>query len=302
MNLPSPLDVHSEVAAALEAGRPVVALGSAHIAYSLPWPTNLEAAREAEAAVRHEGAVPATIAVWQGRPTIGLNAEQLEGVARGQSAFRASRRGLATAVAQGRTAATTVAANMSLAYRVGIRLVVTGGIGGVGRGSEGALDISADLIELSRIPVGVVCAGAKGILDLGRTVETLESYSVPVVGYGTDSFPAFYVRETSHPVAARVNTPAEAAKYLSAHWALDGAGVLLAQPAPAAAALDPTVYANTLLEVERQAASVRTRDLTPVLTSRLARLTRGKSLEAYKAIVAANAALAARIARELPRA
>jgi pseudouridine-5'-phosphate glycosidase len=299
MSSSSAVDVHPEVAAALASGRPVVALTSAPIAHTLPWPINLEAAREAEAAARREGAVPATIAVWQGRPTIGLAAEQLEGLARGQSAFKASRRDLATAVVQGRTAATTVAANMSLAYRAGIRLVATGGIGGVGRGSESALDISADLIELSRIPVGVVSAGAKGILDLGRTVETLESYSVPVVGYGTDSFPAFYVRATSHSVSARVNTPAEAAKYLSAHWALDGAGVLLAQPAPEGVALDPAVYASNLVEVERQVASTRTRDLTVVLTSRLARLTRGKSLQAYKAILAANAALAARVAREL---
>jgi pseudouridine-5'-phosphate glycosidase len=187
---------------------------------------------------------------------------------------------------------------MYLARRVGIRLVVTGGIGGVGR-TENAWDISADLVELSRTPVAVVCAGAKGILDLGRTVEILESYGVPVVGYGTDSFPAFYVRETSHSVSVRVNTAAEAAKVLAAHWQLDGAGVLLAQPAPARVALDPTEYADKILEVERQAASVRGKDLTPFLTSRLNRLTGGKTLEAYKAILAANAALAAAVAREL---
>jgi pseudouridylate synthase len=295
----SPLDVRPEVAEALRAGRPVVALSSSPIAYSLPWPINLETAREVEAAVRQEGAVPATIAVWEGRPTVGLSLAELEGLARGQSTFKASRRDLATAFLEGRTAATTVAANMHLARRAGIRLLVTGGIGGVGRASNAAWDISADLIELSRTPVAVVSAGAKGILDLSRTVEILESYGVPVVGYATDSFPAFYVRETSHPVAARVNTPEEAAKFLSAHWALDGAGVLLAQPASPDVALDPGHFAQNLLEVEREAASVPSKDLTPFLTTRLARLTKGKTLQAYKAILAANATLAARIARQL---
>jgi pseudouridine-5'-phosphate glycosidase len=293
------LDVRPEVAAALREGRPVVALSSAPIAHTLPWPTNLEAAREADAAVRREGAVPATLAGWRGRPTVGLAAEELEALARGQSASRAGRRDLASAVVQGRTAATTASANMCLARLAGIRLVVTGGIGGVGRGGDHVGDISDDLVELSRIPVAIVSAGAKGILNLARTVEVLESFGVPLVGYGTDSLPAFYVRQSSHPVSARVNTPAEAAKFLAAHWALDGAGVLLAQPAPADVALDPDIFAQSVLEIERQAASVHSRDLTPFLTSRLDRLTGGKTLHAYKAILAANAALAARIARHL---
>jgi pseudouridine-5'-phosphate glycosidase len=294
-----PLDVRPEAAEALRDGQPIVALSSSPIAYSLPWPINLETAREIEAAVRQEGAVPATLAVWEGRPTVGLGPAELEGLARGKSAFKASRRDLPTAILQGCTAATTVAANMYLARRAGIRLLVTGGIGGVGRTSTEAWDISADLIELSRTPVAVVCAGAKGILDLSRTVEILESYGVPVVGYATNTFPAFYVRETSHPLSARVNTPEEAATFFAAHWALDGSGVLLAQPAPADVALDPAQYANNLLEVERQAASVQSKDLTPFLTNRLARLTKGKTLQAYKAILAANATLAARIARQL---
>jgi pseudouridine-5'-phosphate glycosidase len=295
----TPLDVRPEVAAALREGRPVVALGSAPMAHSLPWPINLEAAQAAEAAVRQEGAVPATIAVWRGRPTLGLGAGELEALARGQSAFKASRRDLAAVIVQGQTTATSLGANMCLARRAGIRLVVTGGVGGVGRPGDSALDIPDDLVELSRTPVAVVSTGAKGVSDLPRTVEILESYGVPVVGYGTDSFPAFYVRETSHPVSARVDTPSDAARLLSAHWALDGAGVLFAQPAPAGLALDPNLYGQSLFEVERQAAGLRSRDLTPYLTSRLARLTQGKTLEAYKAILAANAALAARIAREL---
>jgi pseudouridylate synthase len=296
----SPLDVRPEVAAALREGRPVVALSSAPIAHSLPWPINLEAAREAEAAVRREGAVPATLAIWKGRPTIGLEAAELEGLARGQSAFKAARRDLAAAIVQGQTAATTLGANLCLARRAGIRLVVTGGVGSLGRVGEHVLDIPDDLVELSRTPVAAVSAGAKGVIDLGRTVEVLETYGVPVVGFGTDSFPAFYVRDTSHRVSVRINTPEEAAKLLAVHWALDGAGVLIAQPAPADVALDPELYGQSLMEIERQAASVRSKDLTPFLTSRLARLTANKTLEAYKAILAGNATLAARIARHLP--
>jgi pseudouridine-5'-phosphate glycosidase len=275
---PSPIDIRPEVEAALREGRPVVALGSAPTAHSLPWPINLEAAREAEAAVRREGAVPATIAVWQGRPTIGLGTAELDGLARGQSAFKAARRDLGAAIVQGQTAATTLGANLYLARRAGIRLVVTGGVGSLGRLGDHSLDIPDDLMELSRNAVAVVSAGAKGVSDLGRTVEVLETYGVPVVGFGTDSFPAFYVRQTSHAVSARVNTPADAAKLLAAHWSLDGAGVLLAHPAPADVALDPERYGPDLLDIERQAASA-----------------------AYKAILAANAALAARIAGHLTR-
>jgi pseudouridine-5'-phosphate glycosidase len=299
MQSPSVLDVRPEVAAALNEGRPVVALSSAPMAHSLPWPINLEAAREAEAAVRREGAVPATLAVWQGKPTIGLGPQELEGLAKGMSASRASRRDLATAVVQGRTVATTLSANLILANRAGIRLLVTGGVGSLARGGDQTLDVPDEFITLSRIPVAVVCAGAKGILALTRTAEILESYSVPAVGYATDSFPALYVRETSHPISARVNSPDEAARLLAAHWALDGAGVLLAQPAPPDLALDTDRYGQQLLEVEREAASVRSKDLTPFLTSRLAYFTRGKTLEAYKAILVANAGLAARIAKEL---
>jgi pseudouridine-5'-phosphate glycosidase len=272
------------------------------MAHSLPWPINLDAAREAEAAVRREGAVPATLAVWRGRPTIGLRDEELEGLARGQSASRASRRDLATAVIRGRTAGTTLSANLYLAHRAGIRLLVTGGVGSLGRAiRENALDVPDELVQLSRIPVAVVSAGAKGILALARTVEILESFSVPVVGYGTDSLPAFHVRHTSHKVSQRADTPQEAAALVAAHWSLEGAGVLFAQPAPADVALDPAIYGEQLLEVERQAASVQSKDLTPFLTSRLARLTGGKTLEAYEAILAANATLAARIALELAK-
>jgi pseudouridine-5'-phosphate glycosidase len=295
----SPLHIHPEITAALRDGRPVVALSSAPMAHSLPWPINLEAAREAEAAVRREGAVPATVAVWRGVPTVGVGPQELEGLARGQSTIKASRRDLAAVIIQGRTASPNLAANLCLAHRAGIRIVVTGGVGRLGH-HEQALDIPDDLVALSRIPMGVVSAGAKGVLALTRTAEILESYGVPVVGYGTDSLPAFYVRETSHPVSVRVNTPAEAAKLMAVHWALEGAGVLIAQPAPPDMALDTDVYGSNLLEVEQEAARVRSKDLTPFLTARLARLTNNKTLEAYKAILVANATLAARIAKHLP--
>jgi pseudouridine-5'-phosphate glycosidase len=298
MDPSSPLVVNPDVAAALREGRPVVALSSAPMAHSLPWPINLEAAREAEAAVRREGAVPATLAIWRGTPTVGVGPQELEGLARGMSTIKASRRDLAAVIMQGRTAAPSLAANLCLAHRAGIRLVVTGGVGRLGQQKE-VLDIPEDLVALSRVPVGVVSAGAKGVLALTRTAELLESYGVPVVGYGTDSLPAFYVRETSHPVSTRVNTPAEAARLMTIHWALEGAGVLIAQPAPPQMALDTDVYGSNLIEVEQEAAKVRTKDLTPFLTARLARLTGNRTLEAYKAILVANATLAARIATHM---
>ncbi len=310
MNTTLPLDVRSEAAEALRAGRPVVALESTLIAHGLPWPMNLETARAAESAVRAAGAVPATIAVWKGRPTVGLTGAELEELAHAKDVRKASRRDLAAAVAQGATAATTVAATMALARRAGIRVFATGGIGGVhpvapgfrwGQAWPQVPDVSADLTELGRTPVAVVCAGAKGILDLSGTLEVLETYSVPVVGYGTDDFPAFYVRSSGLPVAARVDSPAEAAALLAAHWALDGAGVVLAQPLPEEEALNPGALAMHLEQAERQAAEkgVRGPALTPFLLARLAELSNGATLRANLALVVANARLAAQVAAAL---
>jgi pseudouridine-5'-phosphate glycosidase len=294
-------DVHAEVADALRQGRAVVALESAGTSHGLPWPVNLETARAAEEAVRAEGAVPATLAVWKGRPTVGLEAAQLEALARGPGILKVSRRDLTAAVLHGQTAGTTVAASLYLAHHAGLRVCASGGIGGAHRGSEQSFDISSDLLELSRTPVAVVCAGAKGILDLSRTLEILESYAVPVVGYGTDKFPAFYLPQSSEPVSARVDTPQQAAAFLAAHWWLEGAGVVLAQPLPPEVALEPDDFAHGLLEAERQAAygEVRGKDLTPFLMGRLDRLTRGKTVRANQALRVANARLAARVARHL---
>jgi pseudouridine-5'-phosphate glycosidase len=302
---PSPaLDVRPEVAAAVRDGRPVVALESTAIAHGLPWPVNLETAQAVEAAVRQEGGVPATIAVWQGRPVVGLSEHELRALAQEKNVLKASRRDLGFAVAQGRTAATTVAATMFLASQAGIRLFATGGIGGAHRDPQQPWDISADLFELARTPVAVVCAGAKSILDMPRTLEILETHGVPVVGYGTDEFPAFYLRSSGEPATARVDTPAEAAALLAAHWGLNGAGVVLAQPMAAELALDSGELTTALEQVEREAASVgvRGKDLTPFLLAGLHEVTQGKTLEANRVLLVANARLAAQVARCLAEA
>jgi pseudouridine-5'-phosphate glycosidase len=296
-----PLDVRPEVADALRAGYPVVALESTLIAHGLPWPHNLETGRAAEAAVWGEGAVPATIAVWQGRATIGLNGEELEALARSKNVAKASRRDLAAAITLGRTAATTVAATMALAQHAGIRLFATGGIGGAHQAPAPAWDVSADLGELGRTPVAVVCAGAKNILDIPRTLEILETEGVPVVGYRTDDFPAFYLRSSGERVGARVESPEQAADLLQTHWALDGAGVVLAQPLSTAAALQPAELTVALTEAQRQAeaAGVRGPELTPFLLTRLAELTAGKTLQANHILIVENARLAAQVAAAL---
>jgi pseudouridylate synthase len=292
-----PLQLHRDVTDALRASAPVVALESTLISHGLPWPINLETARAAEAAVRESGAIPATIAVWQGQPLIGLSDAQLESLARTPGVLKASRRDLALAVSQKRTAATTVAATMHLAHLAGIRLFATGGIGGAHRPPANAWDVSADLLELARTPVAVVCAGAKSILDLARTLEILESQSVPVVGYQTDEFPAFYLRFSGEPVSARVDTPEEAAAFLQAHWHFGGAGVVIAQPVAEEVALVRGEFAAALAEAERRAEmqGIRGPALTPFLLTALAVSTEGRSLRANQSLIVANARLAARI-------
>jgi pseudouridine-5'-phosphate glycosidase len=279
----------------------VVALASAPIAHSIPWPDNLETARMVQGVARKEGATLAIVAVWQGRLTIGLTSDEVEALARGASAIRASRRDLATAVLRGLTASTTVAASISLAHRAGIALLTTGAIGGAGPSATDSWDVSADLVELSRVPVAVVCAGARSFLDLARTAAILESYSVPVVGYGTDFFPAFYQRPGSQPATVRVDSPAEAASLVAAHWGMGGTGVVLAQPTPADVALSPDELHAAMNELAQQSARthVRARDLPPSLLARLNRMTGGRALQAYKAILEANTLLAAQVARAL---
>lgn len=295
------MEIRRDVQTALEEGRPVVALESTVISHGLPWPVNLETAHKMEAAVRAGGAVPATIAVYRGRPTLGLDEEQLAALAQGQNILKASRRDLGYAMAAQRTAATTVAATMFLAHQAGIRIFATGGIGGAHRDTGQPWDISADLIELSRTPVAVICAGAKSILDIPRTLEILETHSVPVLGFGTSEFPAFYVRSSGQPVSARVDSTAEVAAVLRAHWELGEAGVVVAQPISPEAALNPQEIELALTAAEQQAVrqGIRGKDLTPFLLSELADATQGRSLHANQALLIANARLAAQIASAL---
>jgi pseudouridine-5'-phosphate glycosidase len=292
-----------EVTAALRDRLPVVALESTLIAHGLPWPINLETAQAAEAAVRAEGAVPATVAVWHGWPTVGLDAAQVEHLARAADVRKASRRDLGAAVAGRACAATTVAATLALAHAAGVQVFATGGIGGVHRpiGTAPCWDVSADLHELARTPVAVVCAGAKSILDLSATLEVLETLGVPVVGWRTDTFPAFYMASSGLPVGARVETVGEAAALVRAHWDLGGAGVVLAQPLPAGEAVEPDVFEAALRGAEAEAArqGVRGPALTPFLLARLAEATGGRTLRANQSLIVSNARLAACLARAL---
>jgi pseudouridylate synthase len=302
------LDIRPEVAAALRDGRPVVALESTLIAHGLPWPRNRDTAEAAEAAVRSRGGVPATIAVWAGRPTIGLNVQEREQFAQfhldRRHIRKASRRDLAAAVAEGAHAATTVAATMFLAHKAGIRVFATGGIGGVHREEQGsAFDVSADLHELGRTPVAVVCSGAKSILDLPATLEVLETQGVPVVGYRTRTFPTFYVATSDLRLDVSYDTPEQIACLLRAHWELDGAGVVVAQQAPSATAVSREVFAAALAEAEKEARAqhVLGSELTPFLLKSLQHHTGGKTLEANQDLIVANAGLAAEIAMALSR-
>ena len=282
--------VAAEVAAALSAGRPVVALESTLVAHGLPWPDNLATARDAEAAVRAAGAVPATVAVWHGTPAVGLAAGQLEALARAESVFKAGRRDLGAAVALKRLAATTVSATMALAHAAGVRVFATGGLGGVHRGD--AWDVSADLPELARTPVLVVCAGAKSLLDLPRTLEVLEALGVPVLGYRTDRFPAFYVREAGPPlpVSARVETPAEAAAAFAAHVRLGGAARCSSSLAAPRRPFRPTSSRRGCAGRGRgPAQGVAGPRLTPFVLKRLAELSGGRTLAANRELIVANA-------------
>jgi pseudouridylate synthase len=301
-----PLEIHADVAAALKSARPVVALASAPFTHSLPWPANLHTFQQSQSAARAEGAVLALIAVRQGRLTVGMDSGEVEALFRDGSAIRASRRDLAMAVVGGGNAATTVSASMYIAGKAGIRLLVTGAIGGATRppsyDDDHAWDISADLVELSHTPVAVVSAGARSVHNLAYTSEVLETFRVPVIGYGTDVFPTFYMRAGSHPVPVRADTPAKIAALLSAHWNMDGAGVVVMQPTPADVALSPDELLPALHLVESQMVSDHvSRDLSPGLMERLDRLTKGKALRAYQSILVANTRLAAHIARELAK-
>jgi pseudouridine-5'-phosphate glycosidase len=291
------LTLSDEVRAAVAAARPVVALESTLIAHGLPWPDNLQTARAAEAAVRAAGAVPATVAVWHGAPTVGLTDDQLAELARAGGVLKASRRDLGAAVGLGKLAATTVSATMALAAAAGVRVFATGGIGGAHRDAD-PFDISADLAELARTPVLVVCAGAKSILHLPRTLEVLETLGVPVLGHRADAFPAFYVAGSDLPVSCRVESAAEAAAVFAAHVRMGGGGAVLARPCPADVAVPADEFRGWLAAAEAaaRAAGVTGAAVTPFLLARLAEQSGGRTLAANRALILANAALAAEVA------
>ncbi len=293
------LDIAPEIAAALADGAPVVALESTIITHGMPYPRNAETARAVQAEVRAAGALPATIAVIDGRCRIGLSDDALEALAAREGAAKASRRDLGVAVAQRVTAGTTVAATMFLAARAGIRLFATGGIGGVHRGAERSLDISADLVELAASPVAVVCAGCKSILDIPKTLEVLETQGVPVVGYRTQAFPAFFARDSGQVLEHRCDTPEAVAAVIAAQRALGvPGGVLIANPIDAEHALDGAEIEAAIQMAVREAEEqgIGGKAATPFLLKRVLALTGGRSLAANIALVRGNARLAARVA------
>ena len=298
------LDIAPNVQSALAAGEAVVALESTIITHGMPHPQNVVTAREVEAVVRDNGAVPATIAIIEGRIKIGLSDAELDWLGTARDVMKLSRADLPYAVASGRHGATTVAATMICAHLAGIRVFATGGIGGVHQGVETSMDISADLDELARTPVAVVCAGAKAILDLPRTLEYLETRGVPVVGYQTDRFPAFWSRTSELPVPLRLDSPEAIADLIRTKEALglDG-GVLVANPVPSAdeiPASEMSAFINAAI-AEAKARGVSGKAVTPFLLSTLFEQTGGRSLATNIALVKNNAALAARLAASLAR-
>jgi len=298
---------HPSVRAALDAQQPVVALESTVISHGLPWPENLELARRMETIVRAGGATPATIAMLQGRVKIGLTDDEIAHLARAKGVWKISRRDYAVALAQKRDGATTVAGTMMAAHWAGVRVFATGGIGGVHRGATnaagiGGTDISADLPELAHTPVIVVCAGAKAILDLSATLEWLETHGVPVVGFGTDEFPAFYSRESGLRLEARADSPAEVAAIARELWGLGlTSGLLVCVPCPAEAARPAAEMEadNAAALGEAEAQGVRGKAVTPFLLSRVSELTHGGSKAANLALLENNARVAALIAVQI---
>ncbi len=296
------LDLLPDVGDALQEGRAVVALESTIICHGMPYPQNVETALEVEKIVRANGATPATIAILKGRLKVGLTENEIDYLGQeGQRVAKASRRDLPMAVSQQCDAATTVASTMIIANMAGIRIFATGGIGGVHRGGELTMDVSADLEELARTNVAVVCAGVKSILDIGRTLEYLETKGVPVVGYQSDTLPAFYTRSSGFPVDYTMHNPADIARALQAKWdmGIDG-GMVIANPIPQEHALDPeeidAVIAAALAEMST--GGITGKQTTPFLLSRVAEVTEGRSLAANIQLVYNNAKLAAQIASE----
>lgn len=297
------LDISPEVQQALADGKPVVALESTIISHGMPYPKNVETAMLVEKTIRENGAVPATIAIIGGRLKAGLSPEEIEYLGKsGRKVAKVSRRDLAAIVARGADGATTVTTTMIIAHMAGIKMFATGGIGGVHRGAETTMDISADLEELAGTPVMVVCAGAKSILDLGLTLEYLETKGVPVIGYGTDELPAFYTRSSGFGVDYRVDTPAQLAAMFKAQQELGmKGGMLVTNPIPEQYAMDKAVIDAAIEQAvaESKEQGIHGKETTPFLLARVVELTGGDSLESNIQLVLNNAIVASKTAAEL---
>ncbi|WP_370961229.1 pseudouridine-5'-phosphate glycosidase [Amycolatopsis sp. cg9] len=295
----TPLHLHEEIASALRDGHPVVALESTILSHGLPAGRNLDVARRLERVVRDGGAVPATIAVLDGRVVVGLSPAELERVCAPDAGLdKLSLRDLGPAVGLGRSGATTVASTSALAAAAGIGMFATGGLGGVHVGAAQSWDVSADLGVLAKVPTVVVCSGVKSVLDIPATLEVLETNSVPVLGYRTDDFPAFYLRSSGHAVGWRVDDPKQAAAVVAAHRAYAGSGVLLANPIPEASEMDKALHDRLLAEGLALVAErgVHGADVTPVLLEHFHTASDGASIDANEALVLNNAKLAAEVA------
>lgn len=299
-----PLEIRPGVAAALQAKKPVIALASSPLTYTLPWPSNFESLKQLDVIARQEGATLALIAVSHGRLIVGLEAAELEKLSHSRNLHRVSRRDLPAAIVGRWDAGTTVSATMCLAERLGIRLVVSGSIGTARYlfdDEHQIWEISSDLVELSRTPVAVVCAGARSASLPSYPDKFLDTFRVPVLGYQTDLFPVFYMNAGAAPVTLRVDRVADAARFLGYHWELEGGGAVIAQQTPEAVAISPDELIPALRMVEDQAQNdrVKRKDFSPFMMDKLNRLTGGKAQIAYQAILAANTRLAAQIAVEL---
>ncbi|WP_423230252.1 pseudouridine-5'-phosphate glycosidase [Caloranaerobacter ferrireducens] len=298
------LEIHPEVEKAIKEGKPVVALESTIISHGMPYPQNVETAKKVEEIVRQNGAIPATIGIIKGKLKVGLNEEEIEYMGKAKNVLKVSRRDIPFIIAKKLDGATTVASTMIISAFAGIRVFVTGGIGGVHRGAQETFDISADLMELAKTNVAVVCAGAKSILDIGLTLEYLETHGVPVVGYKTNEFPAFYTRKSGFKVDYRVDSVGELAKIIKAKWDLNlEGGLVVGNPIPEEYEMDYDIINKAIDDaiIEANEKGIKGKDITPFLLSKIKQITEGKSLESNIQLVYNNAVVGSKLAVELSK-
>lgn len=300
VRLQDTMQYSKEVSSALEEGTPIVALESTLISHGLPYPMNVETALCVESLIRKEGAIPATIAIIEGKIQIGLSSSQLEFIATHKNILKLSRRDLPFALAMKKSGATTVSATMICSQLAGISIFATGGIGGVHREAEKTFDISADIRELANLDVAVVCAGVKSILDIPRTLELLETFGVPIIGYKTDTFPTFYSKESTYSIDYRLDSVEKIAALLDYKWSLGIHGaVLVANPIPKEESLDPKLMEDLIVQAleEAKETGIKGKEVTPFLLSRIVDKSCGKSLKANMALIKNNALIAAQLAK-----